>query len=171
MRLLGAGKPVIVTDIGAFSEVDDDCCIKVGILDEENEIQENLQNLIDHPDLREQIGQNAFNYAKENLDIRKIAQEYYDYIFDEDIVTLNEQILYRIYVNDLAPRGLVNETEIANISETLSYIYNDQVCSSLKSDFEPPSYDGEVNTRAIMKNIYSDLRHQGIDVESTLRNE
>ncbi len=171
MRLLGAGKPVIVTDIGAFSEVYDDCCIKIGHLDEENEIKENIQNLVEHPDLRKQIGQNALQYAKEKLDIQKIAEEYYNYLFEEDVETIGEQLLFKIYMNDLVPKGLANETEIARISETLSYIYSNKNCEPIEDPFVPESYDGHVNTREIMKHIYSDLKHRGINTESAAGHE
>lgn len=76
-RLLGMGKPVLVSNVGSFLEYPDDAVIKIDVNDkEEDQIYEALKLLLDNPQKRLDIGNASYTYAKENLDIKKAAKEY-----------------------------------------------------------------------------------------------
>lgn len=83
-RTLACGKPVIVTDIGSFSEIPDNACIKVSAntASEIDEIYSALKILAENPALREKYGAAAAEYVREYLDIDKIALEYRDFILE-----------------------------------------------------------------------------------------
>jgi glycosyltransferase involved in cell wall biosynthesis len=60
VRLLGLGKPVIVTRAGAFAEIPDGCCAKVDLDEDEEEVLvATLRALADDPSLRQAMGDNA----------------------------------------------------------------------------------------------------------------
>ena len=60
VRLLGLGKPVIVTRAGAFAEIPDGCCAKVDRDEDEEELLvATLRALADDPGLRQAMGDNA----------------------------------------------------------------------------------------------------------------
>jgi len=65
VRLLGLGKPVIVSRAGAFAEVPDGCCVKIALdEDEEDLLLATLRALADDPGLRQAMGDNARRYAR-----------------------------------------------------------------------------------------------------------
>ncbi|HEV8241953.1 MAG TPA: glycosyltransferase family 4 protein [Thermoanaerobaculia bacterium] len=64
VRLLGLGKPVIVTRAGAFAEIPDGCCAKVDLdEDEEDLLVATLRALAKDPALRQVMGENARRYV------------------------------------------------------------------------------------------------------------
>jgi glycosyltransferase involved in cell wall biosynthesis len=65
VRLLGLGKPVIVSRAGAFAEVPDGCCVKIALdEDEEDLLLATLRALADDPGLRKAMGDNARRHAQ-----------------------------------------------------------------------------------------------------------
>jgi glycosyltransferase involved in cell wall biosynthesis len=75
IRLLGLGRPIIVTDAGWFSEIPDDACLKVR--DDAREaatLQAFLLALAERPELRAAIGRNAARWiATEHSISRSLA--------------------------------------------------------------------------------------------------
>lgn len=60
IRLLGLGKPVIVSNTGSFAEIPDDCCAKVDLDETEEELlAAYLLRLAKDADLRQRMGGNA----------------------------------------------------------------------------------------------------------------
>jgi glycosyltransferase involved in cell wall biosynthesis len=58
VRLLGLGKPVVVTRAGAFAEIPDGCCAKVPVGEDEEELLlAVLRALADDPELRRAMGE------------------------------------------------------------------------------------------------------------------
>ena len=81
IRTMGIGKPVIVSNAGAFSELPDDCCIKVNVgPGEEDSLLAQLLSLARNPDLRRQVGLNAQRYVQTNHRIEDSAREYAAFI-------------------------------------------------------------------------------------------
>ncbi len=78
---LKCSKDVIVNGIGQYNEFPDDVCWKVPLdKDEEEILVAMLEYLIDHPDVREQLGKNALEYADKVLNPASIAELYYEAI-------------------------------------------------------------------------------------------
>src|SRR5262249_4226219 len=81
IRSLGAGKPVIVTDFGQFSELPDDVVLKVPPgPGEEIALFRRLQALIFRPALAESLGKRAAEWVREECAIEKSAARYLEFI-------------------------------------------------------------------------------------------
>jgi glycosyltransferase involved in cell wall biosynthesis len=81
IRLLGLGKPVIVSRAGAFAEIPDDCCAKVDVDDsEEALLYAYLHRLAVDPGLRRVMGENARRHIREQHSLAGSARAYADFI-------------------------------------------------------------------------------------------
>lgn len=79
-RLLGAGKPCVVSDVGWFRELPDSCVVKVDADAHEIErLAHSLWELIINEPLRQQIGQNARTYARTHHRIEDAARGYLEF--------------------------------------------------------------------------------------------
>ena len=80
-RIMAAGVPAIVFNVGAFSELPSDAVVKI---DQDHNaealIEAYLRRLIEDADLRKRIGQNARRYIIENHDIEIGAANYLGFI-------------------------------------------------------------------------------------------
>ncbi len=74
------GKPVIVTDVGFYSELPDDCVIKIGVDREEAELLSALNKLIFEDKIRKGIGAKGRQFAMENFSAQKYAQSFIDFL-------------------------------------------------------------------------------------------
>ena len=64
MKIMALGKPVLVSDIGSYSELPDDCCVKIPAGDAEMEfLPKALESLISSPESRGRIGEKARAWA------------------------------------------------------------------------------------------------------------
>ena len=77
VKMMGVGKPVMLSDQYAFSEFPDDCCVKISIGEnEETELFEKLVYYIEHPDERLALGEQSRRYIQANHDIHDAARSY-----------------------------------------------------------------------------------------------
>lgn len=81
IRLLGLGKPVIVSNTGAFSEIPDDCCARIDLDDTEEELLAAvlLRLATDEP-LRRRMGENARAHIAARHTLEGSARGYADFI-------------------------------------------------------------------------------------------
>lgn len=83
IRLMGLGKPVIMSNAGSFAEYPDDCCIKIDVDEmEEETLLAMMRALAADEDLRRQIGVNAQRYIQTYHTLEGSAQGYIDFIQD-----------------------------------------------------------------------------------------
>jgi glycosyltransferase involved in cell wall biosynthesis len=80
-RALGLGKAVIVSDVGSFSELPDDVCLKVPTipgktLEEEDFIFEYLSLLVSRPELAKAMGQRARQWVERECNWGSVADRY-----------------------------------------------------------------------------------------------
>ena len=81
IRTLGLGKAVVVSRVGSFAEIPDDCCIKVDLDEDEEEILFRVLSLMaGETALRLQIGENARRYVREHHRIEDSAAGYLAFI-------------------------------------------------------------------------------------------
>ncbi len=126
MRILAKGKSVIVNNIGSFSEIPDNACIKipnVAEMTEEQEIDEiyhAMDLLVSKEEARIEMGINARKYAEQNLDLNVIAKQYADFINTEYKSSLNEDMLRSISEKEIKPKRY-SENEIVSLTRTLAY--------------------------------------------------
>ncbi len=84
-RALGLGKAVLVSDVGAFSELPDDVCLKVPTLpervqEEEDFIFEYLSALVARPDLAQALGARAKDWVERECSWASVADRYVDFL-------------------------------------------------------------------------------------------
>src|SRR5215469_9704450 len=80
-RALGLGKAVIVSDIGSFSELRDDICLKVPVgREEEDTIFEYLNTLVSRPDLARAMGARAREWIARECSWSSVAGRYVDFL-------------------------------------------------------------------------------------------
>ncbi|HET9186148.1 MAG TPA: glycosyltransferase family 4 protein [Solirubrobacterales bacterium] len=81
IRLLGLGKPVIVSNTGAFSEIPDDCCARIDLDDTEEELLAAvlLRLAADEP-LRRRMGENARAHIAARHTLEGSARGYADFV-------------------------------------------------------------------------------------------
>lgn len=80
VKMMGTGRPVMVSDRYAFSELPDDCCVKVTT--GENEEEELLQKLlyyIENRDERLELGARSRQYILTHHDIQNSARAYAEF--------------------------------------------------------------------------------------------
>jgi glycosyltransferase involved in cell wall biosynthesis len=81
VRLLGLGKPLIVNDTGAFSELPDDGCAKVDLDDTEEELLlAYLRRLAADEPLRRRMGENARRHMADHHSLAGSARSYADFL-------------------------------------------------------------------------------------------
>ncbi len=117
-RILAAGKPLIVSNIGTFKEIPDNCCIKIAVnAEEENQMYSAILDLIENPDKKESLGANAYRYAETELNISKIAKDYTECINKECFGANIESFI------NIIKEEYPNEN-FYKLSETLAYLKN-----------------------------------------------
>jgi glycosyltransferase involved in cell wall biosynthesis/SAM-dependent methyltransferase len=84
-RALGLGKAVIVSDVGSFSELPEDVCLKVPAgpdvgMEEEDLIFQYLNILVSRPDLAEAMGSRAKAWVERECSWSVAADRYADFI-------------------------------------------------------------------------------------------
>lgn len=81
VRLLGLGRPVIVSNAGAFAEIPDGCAAKVDVDDTEEELLlAYLRAFHADPDLARAVGENARRHAAEHHTPEAAARAYADFL-------------------------------------------------------------------------------------------
>ena len=77
LRALGLGRPVLVSDVGAFRDLPDDVCLKVPPgPSEEDEIFEFLNLLVSRPDLARALGARARAWVERECTWERVARRY-----------------------------------------------------------------------------------------------
>ena len=81
LRALGLGKPVLVSDVGAFSELPDEICLKVTVgPGEEDLIFEYLNLLVSRPDLARALGERARRWVERECNWPLVARRYASFL-------------------------------------------------------------------------------------------
>ena len=81
IRLLGLGKPVVVSNTGAFAEIPDGCCAKVDLdATEEELLTTYLLALARDPALRRRLGENARRHVAAHHTLAGSARAYADFV-------------------------------------------------------------------------------------------
>ena len=81
IRLLGMGKPVVVSHTGAFSEIPDDCCAKIDLDETEEELLAAvLRRLATDEPLRRRMGENARRHMAAHHTLPGSARAYADFV-------------------------------------------------------------------------------------------
>jgi glycosyltransferase involved in cell wall biosynthesis len=92
LQIMASQKPVIVSNVGWFSELPDDSCLKVNVDEfEEDTLLEYMVAITSNEKLKNAIGKKAREYVIKEHNPDKIAQDYYSFI--KNILDCNEYIM------------------------------------------------------------------------------
>lgn len=81
LRLLNAGKPTMVSNVGSYAELPSNCCRKIPVgEDEEEQIFQAMLALAEDPGGRRDLGQRAQSYVQCHHSIQGSAQQYAAFI-------------------------------------------------------------------------------------------
>lgn len=84
LRMMGYGKPVLVTNFGSYSEFPDYCVLKIDPdIDEKEAIKRFVFALIEDEDFRCSLGEEAAKYVRDECSIQRCASEYVSFIGSE----------------------------------------------------------------------------------------
>ncbi|UHA71656.1 glycosyltransferase [Paenibacillus sp. 481] len=125
MRILAKGKCAVINDVGSFSEVPDDCCVKLSSPENTHETREidmvyhSLKELISDKELVDNIGINARQYAENELDIKKISKKYADFIKEDTTSSLTDTLIDAIVEETKSSQW--NNRNLYQLSATLAY--------------------------------------------------
>jgi len=110
LQAMISGKACIVTDIGWFSEIPDNAVLKIPAdgMNEHRQLEKNLRLLIEDPEKRKELGENAYTYVSKHHDPTIIAAQIFHILrkipFQGDIVNsyseLNFNRMKEIFVDD-----------------------------------------------------------------------
>lgn len=123
MRILARGKAVVVNDIGSFSEIPDDACVKLPPVDEMGEsrepdyIYDALSRLIRDRAYADSLAEHARRYAEEHLDLNKIAGAYARFSGNRPAPCAVTETLLAALKRD----SRLHRSDIPGIADTLAY--------------------------------------------------
>jgi len=87
LRMMGYGKPTLVTNFGSYAEFPDYCVLKINPdIDEKDMIKRYITALIDDVDFRFSVGREAREYVNKESCIKKCTDEYARVIKEENRV-------------------------------------------------------------------------------------
>jgi glycosyltransferase involved in cell wall biosynthesis len=77
LRLLGEGVPTVVSNVGWYAELPDDCVVKVRVgEDMQADLRLAITDLLSAPELRAHLGQRSRAYVATHHAVQKVAQQY-----------------------------------------------------------------------------------------------
>jgi glycosyltransferase involved in cell wall biosynthesis/SAM-dependent methyltransferase len=115
MRALGLGKAVIVSDVGSFSELPADICLKAPVdRSEEDYLFEYLNLLVSRPEIRRELGARARAWVETECTWPKVAQGYAHFL---QRVVNNQASAEQV---ETAPRETACEPPCAEVPATPS---------------------------------------------------
>lgn len=81
LRMMSYGKPVLVTNYGAYAEFPDYCVLKINPdIDEKELVKRYIHAFVEDADFRISVGKEAQNYAETECSIEKCTKEYANFI-------------------------------------------------------------------------------------------
>ena len=115
-RIMAAGVPAIVSNIGAFSELPDDCVLKIDNDSlTEPMLQAFVRKLMDDGELRRRIGANARNHVLTNHSTADSAAKYLDFI-QEIVAGRSRRSFIAGVANDLSAIGITDDRLLRGVA-------------------------------------------------------
>lgn len=114
-RILGMGKPVIVSKIGSFEEYPDDIVLKIDHdQNEVHEILESVRGLTQNAEELEKRSNKAIAFAKENCDLAKNAKRYAQF-FEQIYTNTFKKEPTDALLDELFAKGLTSKKDIEQL--------------------------------------------------------
>jgi hypothetical protein len=121
---MSLGKTTLVTNVGWYAELPDDCVVKIDPANEEAELKVWLKRLISDFALREKMGLAAKHYVQKEHSLEKFVQELL--AFAQEISARNANIYFHVLdkiTDALIEIGPASELVIPRLSAELSWLY------------------------------------------------
>lgn len=83
IRILGLGKPCLVSNDAWFAELPDDLVMKIDINRARDDLMERIMYLLDNPDKLVEFSAKAINYINANHSLKKISKDIHDFLQSE----------------------------------------------------------------------------------------
>ncbi len=145
-RIMGAGVPALVFDVGAFSELPDDAVVKIEPGQNADALlAAYMLRLIDDSSLRERIGLAARRYIVENHDIKLGAAKYMAFIREVRAQRPRKELLHSI-AQEIAVLGVRpdNEVVLRGVAEEVAVLVPN---SEVSPAFVPRANKGNRTTK------------------------
>lgn len=114
-RMLGMGKPVIVSDIGSFAEYPAEIVLKVRYDDNEiNDIYNTICKITGNKQVMQNIEKNAINYAKTHFNLENNAVKYFEFYRDILNNKFTENLIDSL-IDKLFDMGLTDDQYIEHL--------------------------------------------------------
>ena len=121
------GKPVIVTDAGHYSELPDDCVVKISREQDEDSFAGALRMLAAHESVRRDIGSRGRNFVAQECTVRQYCSELLEYL---------PEVTRRRPACDLADR-VAREFSVMKVARSLGAV--DDVANEISRMFSSES--------------------------------
>jgi len=109
MRAFGLGKASVVSDIGSFRELPEDVCLRVGVDEDEDELLlAYTRLLIERPEVRDELGKRAQDWARRECGWDLVAQRYVSFL--------------ETFENEMPARDVYVDVHRSRLEKTLSLI-------------------------------------------------
>ena len=124
-RIMAAGVPAIISNVGAFSEIPNDTVVKI---DEDQNadalLEAYLRLLIEDADLRRRLGENARRYIAQYHDIESSAANYLEFIRQAIAARPRKQFLGSVAheIASLGVHGLHNDSLMTRVAEEVALL-------------------------------------------------
>lgn len=125
MRILAKGKCVVVNDIGSFSEIPDEACVKIPSVEKMTEREEvtaiynALKRLAEDETERMRLQQAARRFAEVELDLKIISRQYGDFILDSRRTCVTEDLLAKL--REEVKEKHMTDADIHTLAKILAY--------------------------------------------------
>jgi len=114
-RMLGLGKPVIVSGIGAFDEYPDDIVLKVRY--DQNEVEDIYQAICQLTKRKSELilrGECALKFANDHCDLQKNAVRYKEFFESVEQGSFQDDFMDKV-IDKLFELGLTNDSYIEHL--------------------------------------------------------
>jgi glycosyltransferase involved in cell wall biosynthesis len=117
------GKIIIVSDTGVYSEMPDDCVIKIDPHNDVKELKRALKDFIRDPQKRDKYGTNAMSYAKKTFSPAHYGEKLFNFIqsvqFLSPLYSLTDVIAQELKTMGISP----DMRTFDNISKEIEVLY------------------------------------------------
>lgn len=121
-RMLGMGKPIIVSNIGSFEEYPDDIVLKVRCdSNEVNDIYNSICELSKSKRVLLEREKKAFKFAQENCDLTKNAKRYVDFFAQIKDGSFQEEYI-DCFIDQLFNLRLYDDSYLEHLIKEISYL-------------------------------------------------
>lgn len=117
------GKPILVTDTGFYSEIPDECLIKIPINNEEEKIESSLTELFVNQSKKQELGQNARAFASTAFTIQNYIKNFIEFVGQVKTYRPQLELIDKVS-QEMLHMGVTPDMQVINkVSSTIHYFF------------------------------------------------